>query len=285
MGSEAALNNNQFRLKDYIAEASDRIEVTFPREAVNVGARYQLELLRQPESVFLPCQDITLSESAVKLTYARGENTENLTRAGNKTEIEKLLLLINVSGYFDQRRRRYFTTFAPENIYFSDAYDISFVYRNIDETLPPFGQTKLTEFEEYKALILSALQNKYDFYSLMEIGIDVLNKDAYFSDIISAQTVEEVRGILRARYNDLYRDTVKNKIAFRKRNVTIAAFASIGVFIYCLPRFSRISPTAASWKQTLTGCAWTSTRAFTPVRRRRSSSTPTNSATTKWIPR
>lgn len=211
-----------------------QVTVNISREDTNVSAVYQLELLKLGESMFLPCNKTDVDDNQIKLVYSKDSRFHEFHRIKEKTIVEKLNILLRISNYFDVKRN-YSTCFSPDNIFFSNDYEVVFAYRNIENLLPPYNYGKQRETEDFKALILSVLQDKYSYYDLLEMGIDILEKDKLFADIISAQTVDDIKLVLQREYDKAYMASDKEKVAFKKTTLRLAV---IGFSVAFLISFS-----------------------------------------------
>ena len=194
-----------------------------PLENVNIKGDYQFELLKKAPLPFMKCTKVSKEKEYLRETCELSENSRPLSNLKWLTESEKRLLLLNVGKSLDMSGKKYITYISPDNIYFSDSYEIFFAFRLSKEMVE--SDTEISELDTYKALILSVLQKKYTFDKLLEVGIDVLDKDTNFQSIIECQNLSELLEILKDDYSKNYRLAKVSRMGFPVKFVKIATIA------------------------------------------------------------
>jgi uncharacterized membrane protein YukC len=185
---------------------------------------HQTELFKQPLPMFLPCKHVRTTESRMTFTYSLGRYQSLALQMDTYTKVEKYLILLQIGQYFDTDHEEYATTFDPQNIVLSSTYEISFLLRLFRE-VPGLERSKQDEFNDYKSLVLSAIQSKYRYDQLVQFGHDVLDKDAFCSGIIDCQTPEALETLLRTEYDKNLQNARKNRMAFSAGTVKTLAMA------------------------------------------------------------
>jgi uncharacterized membrane protein YukC len=137
-------------------------------------------------------------------------------------------LLIKVGQLFADKNRSFSTSYNPRNIVFTRSFDVAFMLRILPDT--PLYRTIYQEFPEYKALVLSILQEKFSFEELVRFGPEVLSKDSLFAEIIKAQTPGELEKLLMDLYDKSYQNVYKNRIAFNANSVKAFSWVIVGLF-------------------------------------------------------
>jgi uncharacterized membrane protein YukC len=214
--------------------------MTLPRQNL-FFQMHHIALLKEPAPMFLPCENISLTDNHAVLTYSRGDYQPFADMLQNRTLAEKYQILLHIGRYFSAEPRQYHTYFTPQNIVLDQSFDTAFMLRILpDMTTSVYTIQK--EFEDYKALVLSVVSNKHTYDQLIQYGLDVADQNPLCAQILSAQTPESLKEILKYEHNKTYTDARDNRISFRKRTVKtvtlITAFlmatliAALGWFAY-----------------------------------------------------
>lgn len=225
--------NFAFDLFANVQEQENSLTLIIPSDQMKLHP-YQTEILKQNDPLFLPCMNVALSSNEISFTYQKSSAWNSFSHILSLTKLEKYLILLKTGDWFKNTKRRYGISFDPRNLFFTYAYDFAFMFRILPNTIPESAQTEADEFEEYKALILSVLQNKYSYEQLIQIGLDVLEKDTFFSSVIDAQTPDELKQLITGEYNKLYIDTKENQVGFRAITVRILVIAITVIMISLL---------------------------------------------------
>lgn len=181
---------------------------------------HQLALLKQRCDGFLPCRDITTTDTHTTFIYDKGDFYQPFaTQITAFTQLEKYLILLNIGKTLKDEKRTHAISFDPRNIVITEAYDVSFLFRMLPDMLgtPPMPETSTPreEFNDYKTLVLSVIQEKYDYPYLTEYGPDILQKDKLCAAVISTATAQDLATLLTEEYRKTYRDTRKNNVTFK----------------------------------------------------------------------
>ena len=214
------LDKGFFHFAEYVSEQDGKFIVSFPKSFFAIDATNSFGKLKQKDGMFLNCEGIIQKQKQIRFAYQLKEEYRNFNDLSKKTDIEILLLLINVGHYFETNRINQTTVFHPCNVFYTDSYNILFAYRGVVDVMPTC-KSRAHELEEYKMLILSSLSHKYTFEKLTEIGMDALDSNPFYRSIIDAQTADEIRILLRRCYQEKYQKTVNSKIAFKKKSVIV----------------------------------------------------------------
>lgn len=200
-----------------------------PTDQITIKGDYQLELLKKAPPPFMKCIEIKKEKSFLIEKFEYSENSRPFSNLKLLTESEKRLLLLNIGKSLISCNKRYITYISPDNIFFTDSYEISFAFRlGREMTKDDLG---VSDLDAYKALILSVLQKKYTFQKLLEVGIDVLDKNAEFLQIIECLTLEDLINILKDDYSKNYRLAKVNRIGFPIKFVKIITIITSAIII------------------------------------------------------
>jgi uncharacterized membrane protein YukC len=195
---------------------------------------HQVTLLKQPCPMFLQCNKIFTDETAISFSFDTGEYYRPFSEIAPCTKLEKFFILLRIGKFFDDTQRRHSTSFNPRNILFTPTFEVAFLLRILPD-IPQVNRGLHDEFEEYKALVLSVVQDQYSFSQLIQYGMDILDKDPFCSAILDTQTPKELEKLLTDEYTRTYLDTRKNRIRFRSKAVSsFTAFISLFIVgLFC----------------------------------------------------
>ncbi|MCL1851539.1 MAG: tetratricopeptide repeat protein [Peptococcaceae bacterium] len=204
-------------LFENIRSDGTRIELSIPRQHIQLQP-HQPTLLKQPEPLFLPCEDIITTQAAVTFTFTQ-DNTKHLpfSQIGECSKVEQFLILIHAGRFITDFKKHHSTSFDPRNIVFTRTGDVAFLLRILPGSIPQLSRTALDEFEDYKALVLSVLQDKYTFRQLIQYGLDTVAPNPLCQAIIDAPSPQELEALLVAEHTKAYNDARQNRVGFSKR--------------------------------------------------------------------
>ncbi|MCL1853214.1 MAG: hypothetical protein FWF88_09330 [Peptococcaceae bacterium] len=217
-----------------------KIDISVSREDMGRLRQQHIQLLQQPCPMFLPCAGVFRSETDIILSFEKTADHRPLTQIEDLTQTEKLLLLLRIGEFFTSApKRHYSTTFDPRNIVFTPTFDAVFLLRILSDA--PIHRAYHEEFTEYRALVLSVLQDKLTFEQILRNGTQPINKLPLCAEIIEAQTREDLKKLLHDAYIETYTGAKKN-LAFSPKAVKVTTFffslllavltTAAGLFLY-----------------------------------------------------
>lgn len=193
------------------------IELSVPRRYMQLQP-HQQALLKQPAPMFLLCENIAISEADLIFTYQKTEKHLPFSQIRNCTTLEKYLILIRIGRFIVDPKKRCSTSFDPRNIFFTQTLDVAFLLRIYPGTIPEL-RTPLDEFNDFKALVLSVIQDKHTFEQLVQCGLEIVEPSSLAQAVINAQNPQELEQILTDKYErDHYRER-QNRIGLSKKFV------------------------------------------------------------------
>ncbi|MCL1790999.1 MAG: hypothetical protein FWG40_06530 [Peptococcaceae bacterium] len=201
------------------------LELSISRQDMQLQP-HQQALLKQPAGRFLLCEDITATEAHLILTYHKPDNYIPFSQIKMCTQLEKYLILIRVGRFVADLKKRYSTSFDPRNIFFTRTLDVAFMLRVLPGTIPQWPRTPLDEFNDFKALVLSVLQDKYSFTQLEQCGPEIVTKTPLTQALIQAQNPQELEKILTEEYERTHLQERQNRVGLSKKLVITAAVAA-----------------------------------------------------------
>ena len=205
------------------------IILRIPRQHMQLQT-HQQALLKQPAPLFLQCEDIAVSETELAFTYQKPAGHLPFSQICHCTTLEKYLILIRLGRFVSDLKKRFSTSFDPRNIFFTRTLDIAFLLRILPGTIPEFPRTPLDEFNDFKALVLSVIQDKCTFNELAQCGLEIAAPTPLAQAIISAANPQDLEGILTEEYERNYLAQRQNRIGFSKKLVMGAAVA-VGLLV------------------------------------------------------
>ena len=216
------------------------IDLTIPCQKMPLQPHHTA-LLQKPCPMFVPCTQAVIGEHTAKLSYQTEKYHRPFSEITLCTKTEKLLVLLRIGNFFTDSQRRYSTSFNPRNILFTPAFEVAFLLRLLPD-IPQIKRTIQDEFEDYRTLVLSVVQDQYTFGQLIQYGADILDKDPFCLEILETRTPDDLNQLLTDAYARSYLDVRKNRVIFRMKTVriltTFAAtliaglFCTLGYFVY-----------------------------------------------------
>ena len=161
---------------------------------------------------FLECELEEKKEEVVFTYYIDDKKPlKDISKEKKKEKITALLDAIN----FKELKQQYNFSIAPENLYFDVNERLYVLNRDLYVKGESYDEKQFVN--EYKALIGSVLQNKYNFDDYYNGGMDLLKKDKFLARILSMNSCEEIVNCLQDEYEKYLEDVQENKVEVNKR--------------------------------------------------------------------
>ncbi|MCL1791914.1 MAG: hypothetical protein FWG40_11345 [Peptococcaceae bacterium] len=197
---------------------------------------HHLALLKQPTPKYLPCRDILATDTHTTFLYDKGDFYQPFTtRITSFRTLEKYLILLNIGKVLKDEKRTHGLSFDPRNIFITETYNAAFLFKILPNMFGtpymPETHSSREEFDGYKTLVLSVVQEKHDFAYLSEYGPDILQKNKLCAAIIKATTPEDLETVLTQEYQKVYRDTRTNSVTIKAGRIRLITTAVSILFI------------------------------------------------------
>lgn len=211
-------------------------EHVFQKSLSNIGSLSELLPLTTNQSG-LASGTYRLEGDLIIFTFHLKNNSVPIETIKNAKLHEKLKVLKNIGQLQDLLKKGYTLILHPKNLYI-DTNGVPYcVYRGFIDTMEPLLQTSDELTNQYKALVFSFFDQKYDFESLYNGALDFAKKTAFLEKIYTAKTVEEIANIIEQSYAEELRSYDRKHRVIRKSqhrllmNFTIIAFISSLIMI------------------------------------------------------
>jgi type VII secretion protein EssB len=177
------------------------ILVTLEASQYKLKELAQFTSFLQKTDLFLEGQVRSATEEKLELIYPLPEYAESIFQAIFRSDnLERLEIARKFSVLADWQKRTTCGFLHPENLFLVSG-QLQVVHRGALGLVEPSFKDNTRFLLGYKALILSTIQPKYRYESLVAGKIAV--RDAFSKEIFEASTVEEINQILDKQYQAL----------------------------------------------------------------------------------
>ncbi|WP_245168057.1 MULTISPECIES: type VII secretion protein EssB [unclassified Streptococcus] len=123
-------------------------------------------------------------------------------RLSGLTVEERLRHLLNIGHLYKELEvSKYTYSFEPESIVFTMNASPRFIHRGIKGQVPPYVPITEEEFlQGYRAMILSLLDDKTDYLSLLDGKISFYKGNLFCETVLEAETIPDVLNLLQKKY-------------------------------------------------------------------------------------
>ena len=187
----------------------------FVKSLSNVNSEADILPLCITQPAHIPCQ-YQLEDDLVVLTYQIDEKYSNFDNLRDKATYEKLHILKNIKKIIENRELGYTYILHPDNIVYDDNYLPLTVYVGFQDIFYPLSQNDEDILYQYKCLVTYLFEVKYDFDSLYNGGLDILNKTKFLQKIYECSTIEDLVTLLEDSF-------IKENETFHKTNKVVSA--------------------------------------------------------------
>lgn len=171
------------------------------------------------------------------MEYERKE----LSELKKNRDVDLILPILWEAGKLEDESQVKRFTLNPDELLYDDRGN---VYLKKEDELN--DDSKWDFLAEYKALIGSMLQTKYKFVDYIEGGLSLLKKDKLLNDVYLAESVIDVRKILREEHTKVIEGKKKNKIEVKRRRfiileifIVIFAISTLILGVYYLKDYQK----------------------------------------------
>lgn len=232
------------------------IKKTLLLEDIKGNREVAYSLLEAKHSLFIDCKIITSNEE-LDLESNLPDDSYCWDNLMEMTKEEKLRHLINVGVLYDElKNSKYTYELNPDNLTFTVNGLVQLKYRGIKNQVPPYENISKEIFlNSYQSMIISLLDKKIDYDSLVNGKLHFYKGDLFCESVIKAESIDEVLNLLQETYlkekeNNKQRYTrVKKNLLSRMKTSTIisslvAVCSIVGIaylLLFTLPRETNIS--------------------------------------------
>ena len=154
---------------------------------------------------------------------------------------EKLRYLLNIANAYEGILQTEFTAdIKPENIYFDINALVKFTHKGIYKAVEPYENLKEEEFiRVYKAMIISTLDGKYEYSTLLNGKLEFYKGDLLCEKILHSREYKELTDILEEAY---FKEKENNMLNYTKvSNKLVTGLRSSAVICSVLALIALIS--------------------------------------------
>ena len=180
-------------------ETNDCLTATILQSFTQITNEAELNLLTKENDDFLPVE-ITHDGEEIHFTFALNERLHDWSKTTALTKVEKLQLLLNVFKFSKYIDSRYTCILDPQNLFYDDSYLPKMMYRGIINKIEPFNFSETEFLLQYKSLIVTTMNHKYQYESLYKGDINLVKNTQFFRDIVQADSLTELEAIIAEAY-------------------------------------------------------------------------------------
>lgn len=213
-------------LKDKDQLTIESLQTNIPKSSVKKTHYYEMKLLERKSLYFLNAT-ILETDNEFVINYEVDEDIISFHEIKQFSNDVKLRYLLNIAKLNDIRSSRYTFTLDPKELYFSKDGLPLIKTRGIKHIVEPLPILDEDFLIRYKALIISAFNEKVSFESLVE-GNLALHKGTQFEDeIIEQESLEDLTTCLTTKYNEAKERYSNNYTYIERRKYTWFKWSSI----------------------------------------------------------
>lgn len=185
------------------------------------------------------CEYTSVNDEVI-LTYVIDDNFTKFNEVSKLQRHEKLRVLRNAANVYEGIELGYTYILNPANLLIDDNKLVKAIYVGYTNTMQPLSQNDDERLKQYKCLITSVMDNKYDFETLYNGQLEIVKKSTFLEKVYNSTTMEEVVELVKAsmkKEEEIFNR--KNRIVSKSNYSTfkITAFISIISFILVLASF------------------------------------------------
>ncbi|MEY8462319.1 type VII secretion protein EssB [Streptococcus merionis] len=193
-------------------------------------------LLEAVHPLFLTT-DISVQDDVVLLESHLEDGMYGWEGLSEFTVEERLRHLLNVGRLYKELEfSKYTYSFEPESIVFTMNGAPRFIHKGIKGQVPPYDGIAEEEFlERYKAMILSLLDDKTDYSSLMDGKLPFYKGNLFCETVLGATSISDVLNLLQEKYKEEKELNEQNYSRMSNRVVSQLKFSAIisSIFAVC----------------------------------------------------
>ncbi|MGT2950109.1 type VII secretion protein EssB [Streptococcus cuniculi] len=213
-------------------------------------------LLEAAHPLFLTT-DISVQDEVLLLESYLEEGMYGWERLSELTVEERLRHLLNIGRLYKELEfSKYTYSFEPESIAFTMNASPQFIHKGIKGQIPPYDSITEDEFlQRYKAMILSLLDDKTDYLSLMDGKLPFYKGNLFCETVLQSESISDILHLLQEKYveekqlNEQNYSRMSNTFVTRLKisaiiSSIVAVCSLIGIgylFFFALPRQEMIS--------------------------------------------
>lgn len=187
-----------------------------------------IESLLTADNLLLAGTIQTYDESLLQLKFELPINGESLVVASKVMHYsERLQLAIMLSLLENWQRSNVNLFLAPQNIFVVDG-QLKLAHRGFEKLLVPADSQPDDFLQRYKALVVSVINPKYQYETLIE-GANAVN-DHFERSLISASSIAQMTKLIQDRYRRLTTDLIpvnKKRFTFFKWGFVVLAVGAV----------------------------------------------------------
>lgn len=209
-------------------ERSDMREI--PKTSIKKEQNHLMYLLEQHASYFLDAELTELRDS-YQVHYHITEHNISFEKIKGFSKNEKLRYLLNIGKLEELRATRYTFILSPEELYFTKDGLPLMKTRGLKNIVEPLPMSEDEFLLRYKALIITAFNQKANFDALVEGNLELHKGTPFENKIIQSENLSELKQFLTEQYNKQQADYSQNFSYVRKRKYNIFKWLGIAMSI------------------------------------------------------
>lgn len=143
---------------------------------------------------------------------------KSILELAKETEERKLQVLINIASLYELNKQFQFRL-SQDNLFYDENYLVYVKQRDVLGNEQKLGGDNF--LEEYKCVVGGVLGDKYTISQLLQSGSIVIKRDKEFEDIIAANSVDEILGLLKKRRFYYIKEHKNNYVEIKKREYSV----------------------------------------------------------------
>ncbi|WP_242237336.1 type VII secretion protein EssB [Streptococcus acidominimus] len=180
-----------------------KLKIELLIEDVKGNREVAYTLLEADHPLFLTA-DVHIKEEVLLVESHLEEGMYDWGRLGELTVEEQLRHLLNIGRLYEELAfSKYTYSFEPESIVFTMNASPRFIHKGIKGQVPPYDLLTADEFlQRYKAMILSLLDDKTDYSSLMDGKLPFYKGNLFCETVLEAESILDVVSLLQEKYTE-----------------------------------------------------------------------------------
>jgi type VII secretion protein EssB len=173
-----------------------------------------------------------MKDDVITLTYTLKENDIFLDNLRKSSNHDKLHVLKNIKDLLESRDAGYTYYLHPNNLVYDDNFLVSSIYVGYRNLIEPFTQDDEELLYQYKCLVASYFNKKYDFDDLYNSSLDVLSKTKFLEQVIQTTSIDELANLLEENFKKEVNNYELGNIIVRKSKYsTYKVLSLLGIIV------------------------------------------------------
>lgn len=216
--NKAEERNEQDVIKETKHEREDMREI--PKSSIKDEHYHLMYLLEQQDNEFLNARLTELRDS-YQIHYDLSQHHTPFSEIKTFPKNEKMRYLLNIAKLEDVLKTRYTFILSPQELFFTKDGLPLLKTRGLKNIVEPLALSDEEFLTRYKALIITAFNDKVTFDSLVEGNLELHKGTPFEKKIIDIATLDELKAFLVEQFDKQQSDYRRNFSYVKRRNFTI----------------------------------------------------------------